>query len=180
VRRHWHDHRRFDKLPAETPDDLRRKVVQYETGLEVPPGTYHVKVVVRENANGAMGSFETDMTVPDVAEQPAAAGNGADRSGAIRLLISIAFFRGGIRVFETPVLTTTDPTDRARQTAAFRFDVPAVSLPPGLYTCQVNVIDDVAGTFAFPRIQIAVRRQGPSPGGRRGSPNRSPDIARQH
>ena len=40
----------------------------------------------------------------------------------------------------------------------FHFDVPAASLPPGLYTCQVNVIDDVAGTFAFPRLQLYVRR----------------------
>jgi VWFA-related protein len=200
------------KLPAEPGDELRRQVVQYETGLEMPPGAYHVKIVVRENATGAMGSFETDMMVPDVKEQsvkmssvvvgtqlqsasrpnpdnpllrdgrelvptvtrvvssgqhlyfyyevyePAAAGATGDRSGTIRLLTSIAFFRGGIRVFETPAVETTELTDRGRRTAAFRFDVPAASLPAGLYTCQVNVIDDVAGTFVFPRFQIAVRR----------------------
>ena len=26
----------------------------------------------------------------------------------------------------------------------FQFDVPAASLSPGLYTCQINVIDDAA------------------------------------
>jgi hypothetical protein len=36
--------------------------------------------------------------------------------------------------------------------------VPAGSLEPGLYTCQVNVIDDTAGTFAFPRFQLYVRK----------------------
>jgi len=36
--------------------------------------------------------------------------------------------------------------------------VPAASLKPGLYTCQVNVIDDVAGSFAFPRLALLVRQ----------------------
>jgi len=36
--------------------------------------------------------------------------------------------------------------------------VPAGALEPGLYTCQINVIDDAAGTFAFPRFQLYVRR----------------------
>jgi hypothetical protein len=31
-------------------------------------------------------------------------------------------------------------------------------LQPGNYICQVNVIDDVAGTFAFPRLALYVRR----------------------
>jgi hypothetical protein len=33
---------------------------------------------------------------------------------------------------------------------------------PGLYTCQVNVVDDVGGTFAFPRIALYVRPQSPA------------------
>ena len=45
-----------------------------------------------------------------------------------------------------------------RKTAVFQFDVPAASLPPGFYTCQINVIDDSAGTFLFPRMQLCVRR----------------------
>jgi hypothetical protein len=42
------------------------KTVQYETGLEMPPGKYHVKVVVRENQDGTFGSYETDIVVPDL------------------------------------------------------------------------------------------------------------------
>ena len=40
--------------------------MQYETGFEMPPGKYRVKVVVRENQDGAFGSCETDIVVPDV------------------------------------------------------------------------------------------------------------------
>src|SRR5436190_11058391 len=37
------------RLSTDAADDIRKKTVQYETGLEMPPGRYHVKVVVREN-----------------------------------------------------------------------------------------------------------------------------------
>jgi len=30
-------------------------------------------------------------------------------------------------------------------------------LKPGFYTCQVNVIDDADGRFAFPRVAMLVR-----------------------
>jgi hypothetical protein len=40
---------------------------------------------------------------------------------------------------------------------AFRLDVPLTQLKPGYYTCQVNVIDDAAGKFLFPRIALLVR-----------------------
>ena len=33
----------------ETADELKRKTVQYETGMELAPGKYNIKVVVREN-----------------------------------------------------------------------------------------------------------------------------------
>src|SRR5262249_27487310 len=54
------------KLAPDAADDLKRKTVQYETGMEMPPGTYHVKFVVRENQNGTFGSYETDLVVRDV------------------------------------------------------------------------------------------------------------------
>ena len=41
--------------------------------------------------------------------------------------------------------------------AAFQLEVPLSQLKPGWYTCQVNVIDDAGGTFAFPRLPILVR-----------------------
>lgn len=45
-----------------------------------------------------------------------------------------------------------------RHAAVLELSVPAASLEPGLYTCQVNVIDDVAGSFVFPRVALLVRQ----------------------
>ena len=76
----------------------------------------------------------------------------------MKVLTSIAFFRGRQRAFETPMVQTTELGGSDKKTAVFQFDVPATSLPPGLYTCQVNVVDDAAGSFTFPRLQLYVRR----------------------
>ena len=43
--------------------------MQYNNGFVLPPGQYHVKFVVRENQSGRLGSFETDLTVPDLKNQ---------------------------------------------------------------------------------------------------------------
>lgn len=84
-------------------------------------------------------------------------GSRGEGSRGIRVLTSIAFFRGRVRVFETPVLETTAIGDTGRNAAVIQLDVPASALQAGLYTCQVNIIDDMAGTFAFPRLQFALR-----------------------
>jgi hypothetical protein len=201
------------RLSVDAAAELKRKTVQYETGLELAPGTYRMKVVVRENVTGIFGSYETSLVVPDLekgaikvssvvigtqvmagggrdarnplvrdgnklvptvtrvvaagqslyfhyevydpARAPAEAGRG---KGALRLLTSIAFFRGRTRAFETPPVETTSLDAADRNAAVFRFEIPAAALQAGLYTCQVNVVDDVAGTFAFPRFQLYVRR----------------------
>jgi hypothetical protein len=44
-----------------------------------------------------------------------------------------------------------------RKAVTFQMDLPLQSLKPGLYLCQVNVIDDVAGSFSFPRFPILIR-----------------------
>ena len=36
-------------------------------------------------------------------------------------------------------------------------EVPAGSLKPGLYTCQVSIIDVAASRFTFPRLEMYVR-----------------------
>jgi hypothetical protein len=58
------------KLAVDTTSEVRKKNVQYDTGLSLPPGKYHLKFVVRENQTGRMGSFETDLAVPDLKSQP--------------------------------------------------------------------------------------------------------------
>jgi len=201
------------KLNLSAAEDVKKKTVQYETSLELPPGRFRLKVVVRENAAGTLGSFETDLVVPNLAKlplklssivlgngfvpgvkrddrnpllsggqelspniarvlspaqhlylyyevyDPATRPNSANAASPVRLLSNVVFFRGSQRVLETPLLEANELAAGDRKAAAFRLDIPPADLPPGLYTCQINVIDDVAGTFAFPRIPIYVRKQ---------------------
>jgi len=44
--------------------------VQYDTGMSLLSGKYHLKFVVRENQTGRMGSFETDIEVPELKALP--------------------------------------------------------------------------------------------------------------
>jgi VWFA-related protein len=198
-------------LRVEGATNVRRKTVQYQTSFELPPGTYRLKVIVRENAQGTMGSYETELRVPDMRRQPLkvsavvigsrvepdegrgiralvhdglalvpnvvhavsraqhlyfqyevyepAIQSGTGASGnAVRLITSLTFFRNGVRVYETPLTELGEISDPERRASVFRLDVPASLLEPGRYTCQVNVIDDVAGTFAFPRLMVFVVR----------------------
>jgi VWFA-related protein len=195
------------KLPPGTEKTLVGKQVLYQSGVTLPPGRFSVKVVVRENATGLMGTFEAPIVVPELKQAPMKVSSvvlstqlqdvagktktvnplirdgvqllpnlthvvGKDQklffyyevydpaqtNGATpELRTSLAFYRGKIKVFETPVVqrTTIDAPDR--HAAVFQFEVPASSFTPGLYTCQINIIDAVAGKFDFPRLVFAVR-----------------------
>ena len=57
------------KLAVNTANEVQRKNVQYDNGLLLPAGKYHLKIVVRENESGRMGAFETDFTIPDLKSQ---------------------------------------------------------------------------------------------------------------
>ena len=87
---------------------------------------------------------------------PAKAGK-SDAKNPIHVLTSIQFFRGKVKVYETPLVETGELNRPERRAAAFSFEVPAAQLQPGWYTCQVNVIDDAGGQFAFPRMPLLVR-----------------------
>ncbi|MGB0124769.1 MAG: VWA domain-containing protein, partial [Silvibacterium sp.] len=58
------------KLNIDQSQQVRQKNVQYSTGFNLPIGKYHLKFVVRENETGRMGSFETDINVPDQRKLP--------------------------------------------------------------------------------------------------------------
>src|SRR5882724_3087073 len=58
------------RFSVNTSQLVQRKNVQYNSGLVLPPGQYHLKFVVRENQSGRLGSFETDLTVPDLKTVP--------------------------------------------------------------------------------------------------------------
>jgi len=219
-------------LALGSTENTERKAVQYATSFELPPGTYRLKVVVRENQGGAMGSFETSLVVPDLDKSPVkissvvlgsslanvtkkddrnpllrngqqlvaniarvipadqhlyfyyemydpaqapvsaatpaggpgvtpaslAASGGRPAERPVRVLSSITFFRGGRKAYETPLIEVPVLTSADRKAAAFQLDIPASELQPGLYTCQVNIVDDVAGTFAFPRMALYIRK----------------------
>jgi VWFA-related protein len=58
------------KLALDPSQEVKRKNIQYSTGFTLAPGRYHLKFVVRENQTGNMGSFETDIQVPDLKKSP--------------------------------------------------------------------------------------------------------------
>ena len=76
---------------------------------------------------------------------------------AVDVRASLAFYRGKVKVLETPAVERTALDAPARRAAVFRLEVPGGTFKPGLYTCQINVIDGVAGTFLFPRLAFLVR-----------------------
>ena len=79
-----------------------------------------------------------------------------------QLRTNLAFYRGRVKVFETPAVDHTALDAADRKAAVFQFQIPASDLKPGLYTCQVNVADEVSGKFAFSRLALFVKA--PEPG----------------
>lgn len=92
-------------------------------------------------------------------EKPASGASAAGKSerDAVRVLTSIEFLQGGEKVYESKPIVAHQITSPDRKAIVFQMDLPLQSLKPGFYTCQVNVIDDVAGDYAFPRWPILVK-----------------------
>jgi VWFA-related protein len=229
------------KLALDSSQQVRRKNVQYNTGFVLAPGSYHLKFIVRENQSGRMGSFETDVQIPDLRKSPlrmssvvlssqrvpasgkksgphplvqnqtelvpnithvfaqdqhlylqyeiydaargknlaaapnapASAGQQANASApqptsspiapqkpardSVRVLTSIEFLQGSAKVYESKPIVANEVTATDRKAVIFQIDLPLQSLKPGFYICQVNVIDDVSGNFAFPRWPILIK-----------------------
>ena len=210
------------KLAVDSAQQVRRKNVQYNTGFVLAPGTYHLKFIVRENRSGRMGSFETDVRIPDLRKAPlrmssvvlssqrvpvtkkvkgfdplvseqnelvpsvthvfgqdqklylqyevydaakakpaaeAANGSGGLKSGhpTVRVLTSIEFLQGDAKVYETKPVLAQEVTAPERKAVVFQMEIPLQSLKPGFYMCQINVIDDAGGNYAFPRWPILIR-----------------------
>jgi VWFA-related protein len=215
------------KLSLDAAQHVERKNIQYGTAFTLAPGKYHLKFVVRENQTGAMGSFETDLQVPDMKKLPIktssivlASQRVPDTSknsgnnllvrdglnwvpnvahvfrqdqhlyflyevydparakdapvpaptpgivrrdgGPVHVLTSIEFLSGGVKVYETPLVTADAVNIPQRGAVAFQFDVPLAPLKPGTYICQVNVIDDAGGSFTFPRMAVRIQAAAPA------------------
>jgi VWFA-related protein len=87
---------------------------------------------------------------------PAKPNEASDKS-TVRLLTNVAFYKGSVKAYETPIVQADQVNVPDRKATAFELDVPLANLKPGFYTCQVNVVDDAAGKFAFPRVALMVR-----------------------
>ncbi len=191
-------------LPAGSTGTLTSRQILYQSSVTLPPGRFSVKVVVRENTSGLMGSFQAPVVVPELKQASLKVSsvllssqlqtakdtkdnplirNGeqlvpnlthifgkdqkmffyyevydpasAENIPAVRT--SLAFYRGRVKVFETPVVERAQVDDPGRKAAVFQLEVPPGSLPPGFYTCQINIIDSIAGKFAFPRLVFLLR-----------------------
>jgi VWFA-related protein len=210
-------------LALDANQQVQKKNVQYSTGFTLAPGKYHVKFVVRENQSGNMGTFETDIQVPDMKktaglklssivmssqstpdkdkksidplvrdgvewvpnvphvfrqdqhlnflyevyapakEKDATAQDAAaPAKNSVRVLTSIEFLLGGVKVYETPMVEADAINIPERDAVGFQFDVPLAGLKTGTYVCQVNVIDDAGGNFSFPRMALRVTAAAPA------------------
>jgi VWFA-related protein len=210
-------------LALDANQQVQKKNVQYSTGFTLAPGKYHVKFVVRENQSGNMGTFETDIQVPDMKKTPGlklssivmssqstpdkdkksidplvrdgvewvpnvphvfrqdqhlnflyevyspakekdatAQDAAAPAKNPVRVLTSIEFLLGGVKVYETPMVEADAINIPERDAVGFQFDVPLAGLKTGTYVCQVNVIDDAGGNFSFPRMALRVTAAAPA------------------
>ncbi len=61
------------------------------------------------------------------------------------------------KVFERSLVELTELNAPDRRAGVFPLDLPLSPLKPGFYTCQVNVTDDAAGHFLFPRLALLIR-----------------------
>ena len=117
-------------------------------GSEVIPSVTHV---FAENQHLYL-YYEVYDPGRETAQMPSS----ANKPG-IRLLTNVSFFRGETKAYETELVEARELNRPARHAQTFQLDVPLSSLKPGFYTCQVNVIDDAAGYFLFPRLPSLMR-----------------------
>jgi VWFA-related protein len=75
----------------------------------------------------------------------------------VRVLTNMELMDNSSKALETPLVVATRLNLPQQNGIGFVVDVPLGNLAPGIYTCQVNVIDDAAGSFSFPRLALLVR-----------------------
>ncbi len=128
--------------PSKSDDPLVRNGQQY-----VP----NIAHVFRQNQHMYL-LYE----IYDPAREKPAAGAKENKS-AINLLSSLELIQGSTKVYETPLVQAKTLNVEGRDAVAVELDVPLNALKPGPYLCQLNVIDDAGGSFAFPRFAVLVR-----------------------
>ena len=206
------------QLAQQTLTELNNRTIAYDTGFAIPPGSYKLKFLTRENETGKMGTYERNFVIPDLAtDQPStiktstivlssqrqatksALGKadpnartadanplvedgqqlvpsitrvfrkdqslyvymevydptlGADQKPSVAATLS--FYRGKNKMFESEPVRLDSFLPQRGQTLPVQFQVPLTKLPTGVYTCQINLIDENGHKFGFQRAEIKV------------------------
>ena len=204
------------QLGAQTLTELNSRPIAYDTGFTVPPGTYKLKFLTRENETGKMGTYDSTIVIPDLAaDQPTkiktsslvlssqrqntksalakadpnsrvADANplvednqqlvpsitrvfrkdqnlfvymevydptlGSDQKPSVAAILT--FFRGKNKISESQPIHLDAFIPQRGQTLPVKFQVPLSGLPTGIYTCQINLIDENGHKFGFQRAEI--------------------------
>jgi len=101
--------------------------------------------------------------VYDPAKEKPAENDPKGSKPGIDLMSSLEVIQGSTKVFETPLVQAKAINVEGRDAVSFELDVPLDKLKPGSYLCQLNVIDDAGGSFAFPRFAVLVREPPAAP-----------------
>jgi VWFA-related protein len=81
-----------------------------------------------------------------------------DAGAEPRIAASLSLLQGERKVMEAEPVRVRQAAPRRRQTTPVLIELPLASLAPGEYVCQVNVVDEQAGNFAFARASLVLRR----------------------
>ena len=205
-------------LAASTVSELNSRPIAYDTGFTVPPGTYKLKFITRENETGKMGTYDTTINIPDLAnDQPGKVKTssivlssqrqstksalakadpnskvgdsnplvednqqlvpsitrvfrkdqnlyvylevydptlGADQKPSVAA--TLTFFRGKNKLFESQPVRMDSFIPQRGQTLPVKFQVPLSQLPSGVYTCQINLVDENGHKFGYQRAELKI------------------------
>lgn len=153
----------------------------YTTHAQLPAGRFTVRVAARNDRNGRIGTSARTVELPastGLAVSPALLvvnGVGAPLDGSelsegqaheiqfdVQLGTSsppdatVSFFVDGIRVREARLAGRVAETLDARGTVRYRLVLPAGTLPAGVVTGQVTVVDPASEEFSLTRSTFAV------------------------
>ncbi|HVV45936.1 MAG TPA: VWA domain-containing protein [Bryobacteraceae bacterium] len=206
------------QLAQSSLTELNNRAIAYDTGFAVPPGSYKLKFLTRENETGKMGTYEKNFVIPDLAgDQPATIKTssivlssqrqstkgalakadpnsklmdanplveegqqlvpsitrvfrkdqnlyvymevydpvlGTDQKPSVAAILT--FFRGKNKMSQSQPVRLDSFLPQRGQTLPVRFQVPLSSLPTGVYTCQINLIDENGHKFGFQRAEIKI------------------------
>ena len=138
--------RQPSKKPGKDIDPLVRN------GLEYVPDIAHV---FRQDQHMYLLYEVYDPAREKPAENAAKSARGT--KPGINLLSSLELIQGSTKVYQSPLVQARAINVEGRDAVAVEMDVPLAGLKPGAYLCQLNVIDDAGGSFAFPRFAVLVR-----------------------